>query len=116
MIRTFLEKFGPSFLIVVLVFILSAILSHDSTPKYDISSGSASTSQAKLLLGEKIDINTASIEDFDQLPGVGPATAENIIKYRNAHGSFKNISELENVDGIGPATMKKIEPYVGMTN
>jgi competence protein ComEA len=59
----------------------------------------------------KVDINSADVEELDELPEVGPATAEAIIEYRRANGSFTEVDELEGVPGIGPTTIQKIEPF-----
>jgi competence protein ComEA len=59
----------------------------------------------------KVDINSADVEEFDELPGVGPEMAEAIIEYRRANGSFTTVDELEGVPGIGPTTIQKIEPF-----
>jgi len=49
----------------------------------------------------KININTATIEELDNLPGVGEATANKILNYREENGMFKSIEEVKNVNGIG---------------
>ena len=59
----------------------------------------------------KVDINSADVEELDELPEVGPATAEAIIEYRRANGSFTAVDELEGVPGIGPTTIEEIEPF-----
>ncbi|MGH3148046.1 MAG: ComEA family DNA-binding protein [Rubrobacter sp.] len=59
----------------------------------------------------QIDINTADVEELDELPEVGPSTAESIIEYRQTNGHFTSVDELEEVPGIGPATLEKIEPF-----
>lgn len=59
----------------------------------------------------KVNINTADAERLDELPQVGPATAEAIIEYRRANGLFRSVQELEEVPGIGPTTLEKIEPF-----
>ena len=59
----------------------------------------------------KVDINSADVEELDELPEVGPATAEAIIEYRRSNGSFTQVDELEDVPGIGPTTIQKIEPF-----
>jgi competence protein ComEA len=59
----------------------------------------------------KVDINSADVEELDELPGVGPEMAEAIIEYRRANGSFTTVDELEGVPGIGPTTIQKIELF-----
>ena len=59
----------------------------------------------------KVDINEADVEGLDELPEVGPATAEAIIEYRRANGAFTSVEDLEDVPGIGPTTIQKIEPF-----
>lgn len=60
----------------------------------------------------QVPINTATAEQLDQLPGIGPALAKRIIDYRTEHGPFTSVDDLTNVRGIGPALMEKIRPYV----
>ena len=55
-----------------------------------------------------LNINTASQEAFETLPGIGPAKAAEIIAYREQHGNFSTIDDLLNVPGIGPATLDSI--------
>jgi competence protein ComEA len=59
----------------------------------------------------KVDINDADVEELDELPEVGPATAEAIVEYRRANGAFRSVDDLEDVPGIGPTTIQKIEPF-----
>ena len=59
-----------------------------------------------------LDLNTASAEQLDALPGVGPATAQKIIDYRQAHGPFRNVDELEAVPGIGPSKVAQLKGLV----
>lgn len=60
----------------------------------------------------QININTASPEQLDSLKGIGPTKAQAIVDYRRQHGAFKSIDELQNVPGIGPATLKDIRKDV----
>ena len=59
----------------------------------------------------KVDINTADVEELDELPEVGPATAETIVEYRRTNGMFRSVDELEEIPGIGPATLEEIKPF-----
>jgi len=75
----------------------------------------ASMSGAQLLtLGLPIDLNRATAEDLDAIPGLGPALAQRIIDYRLAHGPFKQIEDLREVSGIGPQNLPKLKPYLGL--
>lgn len=60
----------------------------------------------------KVSLNTATLEQLDTLPGVGPVTAQKILDWREAHGKFSAVAELQEVDGIGPKTFADIEPHV----
>lgn len=59
-----------------------------------------------------ININTATKEDLDTLPGIGPATAQKIIDYRQEHGNFSSIEDIKNVKGIGEAKFSKMQDKI----
>jgi competence protein ComEA len=59
-----------------------------------------------------ININTASIEELDQLPGIGQTTAIRIIDYRTINGPFATIEDIVNVSGIGTATFEEIKELI----
>lgn len=62
-----------------------------------------------------IDINRATMHELQLLPRVGPRTAERIVAFREAYGSFRSIDELLSVTGIGPKTLEQIRPHVHAT-
>jgi competence protein ComEA len=59
-----------------------------------------------------LNINTAAAGELELLPGIGPALAQRIVEYRDAHGPFNTIEELQNVSGIGPATLDELRSLI----
>jgi len=82
------------------VLILMAILSLLASPAAFASSGG------------KIDINTATSTQLQELPGVGEKTADAIVKYRKDNGVFHTVDDLLNVKGIGKKKLEKIRSHV----
>jgi competence protein ComEA len=62
--------------------------------------------------GALVNINTATLDQLDSLPGVGPVTAQKILEWRAAHGAFSSVDELMEVDGIGEKTLADLAPHV----
>ncbi|SEQ10961.1 competence protein ComEA [Microlunatus flavus] len=62
--------------------------------------------------GSVVDLNRATVDQLDTLPGVGPVTAQKILDWREQHGRFSRAEELQEVDGIGPKTYARIAPHV----
>jgi competence ComEA-like helix-hairpin-helix protein len=60
----------------------------------------------------KIDLNLATAEALQTLPGIGAKTAESIMAYRSQNGGFQSVADLERVKGIGPSKLQQLLPYV----
>jgi len=59
-----------------------------------------------------VNLNTATAEDLDALPGIGPVLAQHILDWRSAHGSFSSVDQLRDVSGIGDSTFADLAPLV----
>src|SRR5260370_38600432 len=74
---------------------------------------------AAFFLGEKkkpplqpVNLNTATVLELQQVPGIGPSTADKILKMRKSYGQFKSVDDLRAIKGIGPKRMEKRRKYV----
>jgi competence protein ComEA len=63
-----------------------------------------------------VNLNTATVEQLETLPGIGKATAERILEYRQKNGAFKKIEDLMNVRGIGEKSFLRLKPLVTVTS
>lgn len=70
------------------------------------------TDSAPLTAAAKLNLNTATLEQLDTLPGIGPALAQRILDYRAQHGSFKSVAELKEIKGIGDALFDEVKEKV----
>ena len=59
-----------------------------------------------------VHLSTATLEQLDSLPGIGPVTAQKILDYRTKHGAFTSVDELDAVPGIGPSRMDQLQDLV----
>jgi competence protein ComEA len=64
----------------------------------------------------RVDLNTADAQALEALPGVGPATARQIVDYRSAHGPYRSVEQLDDVPGIGPGTINALRDLVTIGN
>lgn len=76
------------------------------------SRGTAAAAPGAPSASAPLDLNTATAEQLDALPGIGPATAAKIVSFRQAHGPFRSVNELDAVPGIGPARIDQLKGLV----
>jgi competence protein ComEA len=62
--------------------------------------------------GGPVHLNSATVDDLDALPGIGPVTAQKIIDYRQQHGAFSSVDDLDAIPGIGPARLEQLRDLV----
>lgn len=107
-------------LCVALIFSLSLCLAGGPVDAFAKSSDTTSTVEKAKKTTKKtakaatkaVNVNTADKETLTQIPGIGPKTADSILKYRKANGKFKSGKDLMNVKGIGEKTLKKMKPFL----
>jgi competence protein ComEA len=80
-------------------------------PRRSTGATTAGTAEPRPVSGP-LNLNTATLEQLDALPGVGPVTAEKILDYRSEHGSFRSVEELDAVPGIGPTRLAELRELV----
>src|SRR5882724_719371 len=59
-----------------------------------------------------INLNTANSDQLQEVPGIGPATADKILKMRKSYGAFKSVDDLRAIKGIGPKRLEKMRKYL----
>jgi competence protein ComEA len=74
--------------------------------------GAAGVAGASGIPTGPVHLNSATVEQLDALPGVGPVTAQKIVDYRQKHGAFTSVDELDAVSGIGPARLDQLRDLV----
>jgi competence protein ComEA len=77
-----------------------------------LAGGESGVATEEPTASDLININTATVEELDNLPGIGPTTAQKIIDYRTENGPFQRIEDLLNGSGIGPSTFELLKDLV----
>lgn len=72
----------------------------------------AASSAQKKLPASAVDLNTATVEQLQQLPGIGPATAKAIVRFREKSGPFRRPEDLLAIHGISQSRLDKLRPYI----
>jgi competence protein ComEA len=70
--------------------------------------GGAAESAAGAAEDGPISLGTATVEQLEEIDGIGPVTAEDIVEFRDEHGGLSSVDQLDQVPGIGPATMEAL--------
>ncbi len=84
-----------------------------ASPSAPVSSRGGKSGGKSAKLGNQIvSLNSATAEDLQQVPGIGPSTAERILSYRQVHGPFHSVEDLRSVGGIGDKKLEEISPHV----
>lgn len=91
----------------------SKVISCDTKCKTEVIEVNNCVEEKKLETSKnKININTATVEDFTSLSGIGETKAKSIVEYRNSNGNFKSIEDIKNISGIGEALFNKIKDNI----
>ncbi|MCD6555105.1 MAG: ComEA family DNA-binding protein [Anaerolineae bacterium] len=84
----------------------------EENPPIPLPAPLPSTTSSSVQPTGKVNINTATAEELDTLPGIGPAIAQRIIEYRQANGPFQSIEEIKNVSGIGDKLFERLKDLI----
>jgi len=95
---------------------LTAVPSSYIALQGDNATSPAQAQRHSKLPPEPLDINLASVDDFQKLPGVGPKLAQQIVAYRQKHGPFHRVEDLMALRGMGIKKWKAIRPYIRVEN
>jgi len=98
-------------MILVLGFILSPILIL-AEQRHGMNLTEVGEKASKVIAEQKININTATVEQFQNLPGIGSSIAQEIINYRHEHGPFQKVEDIMQVKGIGEKKFEKIKDLI----
>lgn len=79
------------------------------------TAASQAAGDASAPAGPVVNLNTATAEQLESLPGVGARMAQRILEYREKHGGFKKVEELMNVKGIGERSFLRLRPRLTVT-
>jgi competence protein ComEA len=91
---------------------LAALLKDGQRVLAPTESQAQATTASRLAPDAPVDINSASQQALESLPGIGPVLAQRIIAYREANGPFATVEDLQKVDGVGEDTFEKLRELV----
>ena len=76
------------------------------------AAGVAGGASSTAMPATKVSLGSATLEELDALPGVGPVTAQKIVDFRQKHGPFRSVDDLDAIPGIGPARIEQLRDLV----
>lgn len=104
-------QWGVLVLAVLMLMVAGCSCGKEETPATEGEGAGEAAGEADVVTtGGLVDLNKATLEELDAVPGVKTKVAEAIIAYREEHGGFKSIDELNDVKGVGDATFTKLKP------
>ena len=116
---SYLTRYRPQILVSILIVVFLsggafyAARGTEKAPKV-VYSASLEDIASEVNQPLKVNLNSADLDELDELPGVGPSTAQKILDYRESNGMFRTVDDLEAVSGIGPKTLEDIKPFAGV--
>ena len=102
-------------LLAVIAIAIPAV-AQQSAPAKAAKPAAANSGKAPATQTAPVNLNTATQEQLESLPGVGAKAAERILEYRQKNGNFKKIEDLMNVQGIGEKSFLKLKPLLTVTD
>ena len=85
---------------------------NEPIPETAINAAGNAAGDAETGISYPINLNAASQEELESLPGIGPSKAADILSYRDSHGPFSTLEDLANVPGIGAATVESLKEFL----
>ncbi|GAA6184294.1 MULTISPECIES: ComEA family DNA-binding protein [Alteromonadaceae] len=106
-----MKKFLPTLVVACAVFLASSPL----TIQAKSLNQKVETAKTQLQTqSTPINLNTATADDLEALPGIGSKKAQDIVAYRKANGSFKRVEDITNVKGIGNRMLEKLKTSISV--
>jgi competence protein ComEA len=91
------------------------LILHLAVASFLLCAASEALAQKKVPPAHPLDLNSATAEQLQQIPGIGPATAANIVKFREKSGPFHRVEDVLVIHGISKRVFEEIRPYLTVT-
>ena len=100
------------YLLLSIISVVAMVAAPPSPATPGVSDGPVTVAAAQQETVEPVEINKATAEELQKVPGIGETLARRIVEFRQEHGSFESVDDLLNVRGIGVASLEKLRPYL----